>query len=455
MRSPRPTHGCTSMTLVERDLNVLWHPCAQMRDYHDFPPLEIVGAQGCHLQLADGTSLIDAISSWWCKALGHRHPRLTAALHAQADRFEHVLLANTTNEPVVRFCERLLAVAGGDLRKVFLSGDGSTGIEVALKLAVQYQAQSGSPQRTRFAHLEHGYHGESIATMSVSDCALYRSPFAALCFPATVLTGLPWRYGPEDPQWQDASAEWPAIERQLAPVAGQLAGLIIEPVLQGAGGMRLYSPDLLRRLRAWCSAHGVLLIADEVATGCGRLGAWLGCHLAEVTPDIAVLSKGLSGGYLPLAATLTTQRIYETFDGSWDSGRAFLHSNTYSGNALAVAVGNAVLDVFHDEHILAHVASHGPRLRQGLTAMRSPNLRGIRGCGMMAAADLTQVDGRPWPRERRMGLRVFRAAIRHGALLRNLGDTVYLLPPLIANDAVIDELLDITGRAIAEACYDS
>ena len=444
------------MTLVERDLNVVWHPCAQMRDYHDFPPLEIVGAQGCHLHLADGTTLIDAISSWWCKALGHRHPRLTAALHAQADRFEHVLLANTTNESVVRFCERLLAVAGGDLRKVFLSGDGSTGIEVALKLAVQYQAQSGpgkggSPQRTRFAHLQHGYHGESIATMSVSDCALYRSPFATLCFPATVLTDLPWRSGPEDPRWLDAGDEWPAIERQLAPVAGQLAGIIIEPVLQGAGGMRLYSPDLVRRLSAWCTAHGVLLIADEVATGCGRLGAWMGCHLAQVSPDIAVLSKGLSGGYLPLAATLTTQRIYDAFDGSWDSGRAFLHSNTYSGNPLAVAVGNAVLDVFHDEHILAHVASHGPRLRQGLAAMRSPYLRQVRGCGMMAAADLTQANGQSWPRERRMGLRVFRAAIRRGALLRNLGDTVYLLPPLIADAPLIAQLLSITEAAVAEA----
>ena len=440
------------MSLIERDLAVLWHPCAQMRDYHDFPPLEIVGAQGCHLHLADGTMLIDAISSWWCKALGHRHPRLTAALHAQADAFEHVLLANTTNEPVVRLCERLIKVAGGNLAKVFLAGDGSTGIEIALKLAVQFHAQTGNPKRVRFAHLQNGYHGESIATMSVSDCAEYRAPFEALCFPTTVITNLPYRSGPEDPQWLDASAEWPAIERQLEPVAQQLAAIIIEPVLQGAGGMRLYSPDLLTRLRAWCSAHDVLLIADEVATGCGRLGTWMGCHLAGITPDIAVLSKGLSGGYLPLSATLTTQRIYDAFDGSWDSGKAFLHSNTYSGNPLAVAVANAVLDVFHDERILEHVASHGPRLRQGLAALKSPYLRHVRGCGMMAAADLVQADGSPWPRELRMGLRVFRAAIRHGALLRNLGNTVYLFPPLIADEAIITQLLQITESAINEAC---
>lgn len=442
-----------SLSLADRDLAVLWHPCAQMRDYRDFPPLEIVGAQGCHLHLADGSTVIDAISSWWCKSLGHRHPRLTAALHAQADAFEHVLLANTTNQLVVRFCERLLAIAGGRFAKVFLSGDGSTGIEVALKLAVQYHAQTGQPQRTRFANLQHGYHGESIATMSVSDCELYRAPFADLCFPATVLTDLPWRSGPDDPAWHDASAEWPAIERQLAPVANTLAGIIVEPVLQGAGGMRLYSPDLLRRLRAWCDAHGVLLLADEVATGMGRLGTWLGCHLAGIEADIAVMSKGLTGGYLPLAATLTSQHIYDAFDGEWSSGKAFLHSNTYSGNALAVAVADAALSVFHDDDVLGQVARRGPRLRHGLTAIASPFLRHVRGCGMMAAADLAQADGTPWPRERRMGLRVYRAAIRRGALLRNLGDTVYLLPPLIADDAVINDLLAITAAAIDEAVH--
>lgn len=446
------------MDLVARDLAVLWHPCAQMRDYRDFPPLEIVAAQGSHLHLADGTRLIDAISSWWCKSLGHRHPRLTAALHAQADAFEHVILANTTNRLVVDFCERLLAVAnreglvGPRYAKIFLSGDGSTGLEVALKMAVQFHRQSGAPQRTRFACLENGYHGESIATMSVSDCAQYREPFADLCFPTTVLSGLPYRHGPDGPQWQDAAAEWPALQAQLERVAETLAGVVVEPLLQGAGGMRLYSPDLLRRLRAWCDTHGVLLIADEIAAGMGRLGTYLASHQAGITADLAVLSKGLTGGYLPLTATLASQRIYDAFDADWHEGRAFLHSNTYSGNALGVAVAAAALATFADEDILGQVARRGPRLRHGLTALRSPHLRGIRGCGMMAAADLVQADGTPWPTARRSGLRVFRAAIRRGALLRNLGDTLYLFPPLNADDAVIDELLTIVGEAVAEAC---
>ena len=446
----------SSPSLADRDLAVLWHPCAQMQDYREFPPLTISGASGCHLELADGRRLIDAISSWWCKSLGHRHPRLTAALKAQADAFEHVILANTTNEPVVAFCEELLAVVnagvqplrGAPLTKVFLSGDGSTGIEVALKMAVQFHAQAGAAHRTRFACLQDGYHGESIATMSVSDCALYRAPFAELCFPTTVLTGVPYRSGPADPLWQDCAAEWPALQVQLAAAAPTLAGVIVEPLLQGAGGMKLYSPDLLRRLRAWCDAHGVLLISDEIAAGSGRLGTWLASHQAGILPDLAVLSKGLTGGYLPLAATLCTERLYAGFLGTWESRRAFLHSNTYSGNALAVAVARAALAVYRDDDVLGHVARTGPLL----ALPDSPWLRNQRRCGMMAAAELVRHDGTSFPAAARTGWRVYQAAVRRGALLRTLGDTVYLFPPLISSPELIGELHAIVAASIEEVC---
>lgn len=440
------------MTLADRDLAVLWHPCAQMQDYRDFPPLEITGAAGCHLHLAGGGRLIDGISSWWCKSLGHRHPRLTAALKAQADRFEHVILANTTNDGVVALCEGLLQVANqgapGSYAKVFLSGDGSTGIEVALKMAVQFHGQSRAPQRTRFACLESGYHGESIATMSVSDCGLYKAPYADLCFPTTVLSGVPLRSGPHDPRWQDCAAEWPAIERQLDAAAETLAGVIVEPLLQGAGGMLLYSPDLLRRLRAWCDAHGVLLIADEIAAGMGRLGSMLAMYQAGVAADLCVLSKGLTGGYLPLAATLCTQRIYDAFLGDWASRRAFLHSNTYSGNALAVAVAREALAVYREEDVLGHVARIGP----SLALPELPWLAGHRRCGMMAAADLVRRDGTPFPSAERTGYRVFQAAVRRGALLRTLGDAVYLFPPLNTPLAVVGELHGILADSVREVC---
>jgi adenosylmethionine-8-amino-7-oxononanoate aminotransferase len=444
-------------SLRERDLAVLWHPCGQQRDYREFPPLEVVGAEGSRLKLADGRELIDGISSWWCKALGHGHPRLRAALIEQAHRFEHVILANTTNEPVVRLSERLCAMANGGQRtadsvftKVLYAGDGSCGVEVALKLALQAQAQSGRPQRQRFAAFANGYHGETVGALSVGDCGIYKDTFAPLLFDCAMLGPLPYRSGPDDPRWEDCSEEWPAIAAQLEPLARELAAIIYEPILQGAGGMLVYSPDLLRRLRAWADEHEVLLIADEIASGMGRCGAMLASHLAGVLPDLAVLSKGLTGGFLPLSAVLATDAVYRAFDGEWAEGRAFLHSHTFCGNALAVAVANAALDAFAAEDVLGKVASGGRRLREGVAelARSRPTLRNPRGIGMIAAVDLVGHDGSPLDRRNRTGWRVFREAVARGALLRPLGDTMYVLPPLTTPAAELDALLRILGESV-------
>jgi adenosylmethionine-8-amino-7-oxononanoate aminotransferase len=455
--------------LVARDLAALWHPCSQMRDYRDFPPLEVVAAQGSWLHLADGRRVLDAISSWWCKSLGHGHPRLRAALTAQAAAFEHVILANTTNAPVVRLCERLLALANGrgpdawgaqappgrmsgHFGKVFFADNGSTAVEVALKLALQAQAQLGNSGRMRFAALANGYHGETVGALSVGDCGLYKDTYQALLFPCTQLGPLPYRSGPGAARWMDASAEWPDIVRRLDAEADTLAAIIYEPVLQGAGGMRLFSPDLLRRLRAWADAHGVLLIADEIAAGLGRCGTPLASHLAGtgVLPDFAVLSKGLTGGFMPLAAVLTTDRIAAVFDAEHHERRAFLHSNTYAGNALAIAVANAALDVMADEDVLGQVARRGPALAAGLErlAAERADLRDVRGVGMMAAVDVRQRDGAAIDWRKRTGYRIYREAVRRGALLRPLGDTLYLFPPLNAGDAEIIQMLEILGKSV-------
>jgi adenosylmethionine-8-amino-7-oxononanoate aminotransferase len=449
-------------SLRERDLAVLWHPCGQQRDYREFPPLEVVGAEGSRLKLADGREIIDGISSWWCKALGHGHPRLRAALVDQASRFEHVILANTTNEPIVRLSERLCAMANAVLAerrtfsRVFYAGDGSCGVEVALKLALQCQAQRGRPRRRRFAAFANGYHGETVGALSVGDCGIYKETFAPLLFDCAMLGPLPYRSGPGDPRWDDCSREWPAIAAQLEPLADELAAIIYEPILQGAGGMLLYSPDLLRRLRAWADAHEVLLIADEIASGMGRCGAMLASHLAGALPDLAVLSKGLTGGFLPLSAVLVTEAVYAAFDGEWAEGRAFLHSHTYCGNALAVAVAAAALDVFAEEDLLGRVERNGRRLREGVAALaRSrPTMRNPRGVGMVAAVDLVGRDGSPLAREARTGWRVMRDAVVRGALLRPLGDTMYILPPLNTPAHEIDALVRILGEsvdAVAEA----
>ncbi len=457
-------------TLQARDRAAFWHPCGQMRDYDDFPPLEIVGAAGTRLRLADGGEVLDAISSWWCKALGHGHPHLREALRAQADAFEHVITANTTNAPLVRLCERLLAAANGapardwaagaapgrragHFGKVFLADNGSTAVEIALKMALQAQSQRGQSARTRFAALANGYHGETVGALSVGDCELYGSPYRALMFPVTKLAGLPYRSGPEDPRWMDAGAEWPAIERALDAEAETLAAVIYEPVLQAAGEMRLYSPDLLRRLRRWADAHDVYLIADEIAAGLGRCGPMLASHLAGALPDFATLSKGLTGGVLPLSAVLTTDAVASLFESEWAEGRAFLHSNTYTGNALGVAVANAVLDVFASEDILGRVAAQGPALRGALAELVAarPDLpfADARGCGMVAAVDLRAPGGAPLDPRRRTGYRVYREAVRRGVLLRPIGDTMYLFPPLNVEAADVKQIVAVLEQSVA------
>lgn len=462
-------------SLGERDLAVFWHPCSQMRDYGDFPPLEVESAQGCRLTLRDGRQVLDAVSSWWCKSLGHGHPGVRRRIQQQLDRFEHVIAANTTNEPLVTLCERLLRLANGEpdtawgpdapagraeaghFGKVFLADNGSTAVEIALKMALQAHAQRGQPQRIQFAALEGGYHGETVGALSVGDLGLYSDPYRPLMFPVTKLGPLPLRTGPDDPRWLDAAEEWPAIEAALAPLGDTLAAIIYEPVLQAAGGMRLYSPELLGRLRGWADAHGVYLIADEIAAGMGRLGAMLASHLApgqgvlpSVLPDFALLSKGLTAGYLPLSAVLTTDTIYDLFDADWSQRRAFLHSNTYTGNALGVAAALGALDAYATEQVLAHVSCEGAHLRAALAqaARARRSLVNVRGCGMVAAVDLRAADGQPLEPAQRTGYRVYREAVRRGALLRPIGDAMYLFPPLNTAAADIDQMIAILTDSV-------
>jgi adenosylmethionine-8-amino-7-oxononanoate aminotransferase len=462
-------------TLVERDLAVFWHPCSQMRDYGDFPPLEVASAQGCRLTLSDGSQLLDAVSSWWCKSLGHGHPVVRSRIQEQLERFEHVITANTTNAPLVALCERLLRMANGEpssawgpgaaagrgdghFGKVFLADNGSTAVEIALKMALQAAAQRGAPGRTRFAALQNGYHGETVGALSIGDLPLYGSPYRALCFPVQRIEGLPYRSGPHDPAWLDAGAEWPAIQAALEATSDTLCAIVYEPVLQAAGGMRLFSPDLLRRLRAWADAHGVYLIADEIAAGMGRLGAVLASHLVDgagppstaALPDFAVLSKGLTAGTLPLSAVVTTDAIYALFDADYGEGRAFLHSNTFTGNALAVAVANAVLDVFAADDILGRVSKLGPHLRAALESLagQRPYLRRVRACGLVAAVDVCAADGTPLDPSRRTGYAIYREAVGRGALLRPLGDTMYLCPPLTSTSDELDQMTSILADSL-------
>ncbi len=452
--------------LLKRDMDHLWHPCSQMKDYESFPPLEVVGADGPYIHLADGHKLIDAQSSWWCKSLGHGHPRLRAALKAQADRYEHIISANTAQEPSAALAEKLGSLVPG-LSHVFFAGDGSTAVDLAAKLALHAQRLRGQPQRCRFAALANGYHGESGISLGLSDLGLYREAYAALLPTPAYLQPLPYRRGMEssiaaasrttkltglrdragfpekkEDEWLDASEAWPSIERQLQGLEPELCAIVFEPVLQGAGGMRLYSPDLLRRLAAWAKTHGVYLLADEILTGFHRTGPVLACEHAGVQADLVCLSKGLTAGWLPLSATLISDDLYRLFYADYGQGRDFLHSNTFAGNALGCAVALEALRIYEDEKIGECVAATAPVMRDLFFEMveASGVLENVRHLGMMVAADLKPEAAASLPRA---GYAVYREAVRRGALWRNLGSTLYWLPPLNIEVEVLVKLRDI------------
>jgi adenosylmethionine-8-amino-7-oxononanoate aminotransferase len=417
-----------------------------MKDYESFPPLEVVGAEGSRILLKDGSTVLDAVSSWWCKTLGHGHPRLREALVRQAGKFEHVISANTANEVLVGLSEKL-AMLCPPLDKVFYGGDGSTAVEIALKMALHAQRIRGQGQRTKFIALENGYHGESGLALAVSDLGLYREPYAGVLPEPVIVRGLPYVSGPADAAWTDCSAAWPPVEKQLEAHADDAAALILEPVLQGAGGMLVHSPDLLRRLRAWATKRGVLLIADEILTGFWRTGEWLAVRHAGIVPDLLCLSKGLTAGWMPFSATLVSPELYDLFYADYGTGRDFLHSNTYSGNALGAALASEALAIYGEPGFAQEVAAFSAALsaRWEQVASATGMLGNLRALGGMTAGDLNAPEGT------RAGYAVFREAVARGALLRPLGNTLYWLPPLNTPLADLDRLAEVTAEAIRVA----
>lgn len=434
--------------LIQRDLQHLWHPCSQMKDYESFKPLVVKKACGSYLQLTDGTKIIDAISSWWCKSLGHSHPRLKQALLEQSNLFEHVILANTTHETIVALSEKLARLSP-NLTKVFYACDGSSAIEIALKMSIHSRAILGQPQRRQFIALENSYHGETCGALSVSDLGLYRAPYEPLLFSTQFLQPIPYVSGRSDPLWQNCEAFWPAIEKQLEPYVSTATALIVEPVVQGTAGMRIYSPDLLVRLRRWTQQHGIHLIADEIMTGIGRTGYALACQHTGIAPDFVCLGKGLTSGYLPLSATLMSSDIYALFYDDYASGKSFLHSHTHSGNALAARLALESLAIIEEDNIYAKVRSEEALLQQLMTeiATKTGKLTHVRGIGAIVAADLiTNATSPP-----RMGYTVYKNAVKLGALLRTIGNTVYWLLPLNVDHHTLYELQAITMEAITAA----
>lgn len=431
----------------ERDLKHIWHPCSQMKDYETFPLLEVVSAEGSWITLKSGERVLDAISSWWCKSLGHGHPAIAKAVRAQMEAFEHVILANTSHETIVELSEQLCGLAP-HLQKVFYGGDGSTAVEIALKMSVHAHQLSGQSQRCEIMALQNGYHGETALTLGMSDLGLYKAPYVGMAQQAEMLGPLPYRSGLEDPSWNDAEKEWQACLPQLEAKAASLAAIIFEPVVQGAGGMQIYSPDFLKRLRLWTRERGIHLIADEIMTGFGRTGKPLACQHGDIEVDFICLSKGLTSGWMPLSAVLCPNSIYDLFYDDYESGKAFMHSNTYCGNALAAAAALATLKVYDDEGWMhgAHGLQDKMMNRWKDLAEKTGRLKNLRGIGGVVAAELRL---EPEEEQQRMGYRIYQEAIKRGALLRPLGNTLYWFPPLNVKDSELDHLEQVSFEAIA------
>ena len=447
-------------TWRQRDLAVLWHPCTQMREHPDVLPLvPIERGDGAWLVGRDDRRYLDAVSSWWTNLFGHAEPRIAGAIAAQAGTLEQVILAGFSHAPAVELAERLLRLAPREagrppLSKVFYADNGSAGVEVALKMAFHWFHNRGEHRRRKFIALENGYHGETLGALAVGDVPLYRRVYAPLLAEA-LFTPSPDAYlaMPGESPAQCAQRAADGLRRLLEANAGEVCALIVEPRVQCAGGMRMHDPVYLRLARELCDAHGVFLIADEIATGFGRTGTLFAFEQAGVQPDLMCLSKGLTGGFLPLAAVLATQSIYDGFlDASRE--RAFLHSHSYTGNPLACAAALACLAIFDGDDILERNRATAARMAERATPLAShPHVADVRQAGMIVAFELTRGGDRhtPFDPAERVGLRAYRAALSLGVVLRPLGDILYWMPPYCIDEAQLSLLAETTRAAIDEA----
>ncbi len=430
--------------LTEKDLQHTWHPSTQMKDYETLQPLLVKKAYGAYLELADGRKVIDAISSWWCKSLGHGEPRLKHALQQQLDKFEHVMLGSTTNETITKLSEKLASLSP-NLDKVFYASDGACAVEIAMKMSLHAHQHQNQAQRKQFIALSNGYHGETIGALSVSDLGAYRSAYQALLFDSYFIQDIPYVNHRQDPLWQDCSESWPAIECQLEPYANTATALIVEPIVQSAGGMRIYSQDFLRRLRQWTKQHNIHLIADEIMTGIGRTGLPLACQHAEIEADFVCLGKGLTAGYLPMSAVLTSTDIFNLFYDDYEKGKSFLHSHTYSGNALAASVALENLNIMQQDNLYQRTQKMEMDLFKSMQAIaeESQQLTNVRAIGAVVAADIKAEAS-----TQRHGFEFYQKAMALGALLRPLGNTIYWTPPFNIEHSTLEDLHDITGQAL-------
>lgn len=444
--------------IVERDLSVLWHPCTQMKDHETLPLIPIRRGEGVWLEDFDGNRYIDAISSWWVNIFGHANPRINDAIKQQLDTLEHVILAGFSHEPVVELSERLVDITPEVLNHCFYADNGSSGIEVALKMSFHYWRNVGKTRKTRFITLSNSYHGETLATLAVGDVALYKSTYEPLLMQSITVPSPDCYQREEGESCADVARRmFVHMEAALEKHADEVCAVIVEPLIQCAGSMRMYDPEYLRLLREACDRHGVHLIADEIAVGFGRTGTLFACEQADIAPDFLCLSKGLTAGYLPLSVVVTHDQIYQAFYDDYTKLTAFLHSHSYTGNPLACSAALATLNIFEQDNVI----ENNRRLAQVMTEATAhlhdhPHVADVRQTGMVLAVEMVKDKKRrePFPWQERRGLRVYQHALSREALLRPLGNVSYLMPPYVITEEQIHYLAQVMTEGIDLAVKD-
>ena len=438
--------------LVERDLRVLWHPCTQMKDHEHLPLIPIRRGEGVWLEDYEGNRYIDAVSSWWVNLFGHANPRINDRIKAQLDTLEHVILAGFSHEPAVALSERLVQLTPPGLDRCFYADNGSSAVEVALKMSFHYWRNSGAAHKTKFINLANSYHGETLGALAVGDVGLYKDTYEPLLLkPITVPSPDCYHRAPGESCAAYSERMFEHMERALAEHAHEVCAVILEPLVQCAGNMRMYDPVYLKLLREACDRHGVHLIADEIAVGFGRTGRLFACEQAAITPDFMCLSKGLTGGYLPLSVTLTTEQVYQAFYDDYASLRAFLHSHSYTGNPLCCAAALATLDIFEQDDVIAANRKLAARMTEATAPLRDhPHVAEVRQTGMILAIEMAKDKAarEPYPWQERRGLRVYQHALTRESLLRPLGNVVYMMPPYVITEEQIDHLAQVASEGI-------
>ncbi len=458
VKIPASASGSGAADWSARDLRVVWHPCTQMKDHESLPLIAIRSGSGAWLEDFDGKRYLDAVSSWWVNLFGHANPRINAALRDQLAALEHVIFAGFTHAPAVQLAERLVAIAPPGLTRCFFADNGSAAVEVAIKMSFHYWRNRGEPNKTRFITLANSYHGETLGALAVGNVDLYKSLYKPLLMDVLTAPSPDCYHRESGETWEDYSLrQFVHMERMLAAHAAEVAAVIVEPLVQCAGGMRMYHPVYLTRLRAACDRYRVHLIADEIAVGFGRTGTMFACEQAAISPDFLCLSKGLTGGYLPLSVVLTNEDVYGAFYDDYTALTAFLHSHSYTGNALACRAALATLDIFaSDDPLLANRSKADYLGRRARELADHPRVAEVRQCGMIVAVEIVK-DKRTracYPWQERRGLRVYRHALESGVLLRPIGNIVYFMPPYIVSPEEMDLMIDTAAAGIERATCD-